>query len=313
MLGTVKISVVIPAWNAAGSIERAVRSALAQSLRDLEVIIVDDGSTDETVSICDRLGAEDKRVRLIVQTSNGGVSAARNTAISSSGGRWIALLDADDEFVVDRLERLEHFADVHQLDLAADNLLLRSEKSQNPMGVAFTAGQMETPKPLALCDLLLRNMPHDHAWGIGFAKPIMRRAFLSEQNITYCESIRCAEDFLLYAQCIMRGGKFKLIDYPGYVYSAKEGGHGTAFNLTVSDVNRLISEEAKSQAPLALSLLRRRQRAIDCDAFQKSAQERKLNESFQSFRRLPVLLAMAELMKALIKALKVLVKSQARF
>lgn len=92
MSGTL-VSVVIPAYNAETFIQQTIRSVLVQTHADLEVIVVDDGSTDATASIIRSL--QDARVRLISQ-SNGGVSSARNKGIEAAQGAYIAFLDADD-------------------------------------------------------------------------------------------------------------------------------------------------------------------------------------------------------------------------
>lgn len=88
-----EISVVIPLYNKAAEIERALRSVLEQSVQPREVIVVDDGSTDGSAEIVERIASP--IVRLVRQT-NAGVSAARNRAIEMAVGRWIALLDGDD-------------------------------------------------------------------------------------------------------------------------------------------------------------------------------------------------------------------------
>jgi glycosyltransferase involved in cell wall biosynthesis len=95
------VSVVIPAYNAAATIGQAVDSALAQSWKDLEVIVVDDGSTDETGSIVD---AYPSPVRCI-HKSNEGVSMARNEGVERAEGRYVAFLDADDYWSPEKLER----------------------------------------------------------------------------------------------------------------------------------------------------------------------------------------------------------------
>lgn len=89
------VSVVMPAFNASRYIGAAIDSALAQTFADLEILVVDDGSTDDTADIVARAAARDARVRLIRQ-SNGGVSVARNAALRASRGQYIALLDSDD-------------------------------------------------------------------------------------------------------------------------------------------------------------------------------------------------------------------------
>lgn len=98
---TLEFSVVIPAFNAQATIPSAVASVLAQTRSDLEVIVVDDGSTDQTAAGVERLG--DPRVRLISQ-ANLGVSAARNAGIAAARGRYVAFLDSDDLWLPRYLE-----------------------------------------------------------------------------------------------------------------------------------------------------------------------------------------------------------------
>jgi len=95
------ISVVIPARNRAHTLARAVRSVLAQDVPDLEVLIVDDASTDDTVEVVQSLG--DRRIHLLQHSARRGGSAARNTGIRAARGEFIALLDSDDEWLPGKL------------------------------------------------------------------------------------------------------------------------------------------------------------------------------------------------------------------
>ena len=97
-----EVSVVIPTYNRAQLCARAVRSALVQSLAPIEVIVVDDGSTDHT---CERLTSEFGSSIKILTQANAGVSAARNAGLAIARGRFIALLDSDDFWSSDKLER----------------------------------------------------------------------------------------------------------------------------------------------------------------------------------------------------------------
>lgn len=96
------VSVVIPAYNATRTLAATVQSALAQTVSDLEVIIVDDGSRDDTLAVARSI--QDPRVKVLTQ-ANGGAAAARNTGISAAIGKYIALLDADDLWLPEKLER----------------------------------------------------------------------------------------------------------------------------------------------------------------------------------------------------------------
>jgi glycosyltransferase involved in cell wall biosynthesis len=98
------VSVIIPAYNAAHSIVATLRSACAQTHRALQIIVVDDGSTDDTAEIVDKLARRDPRIRLERQP-NGGVARARNRGIDAAEGAFIAPLDADDIWSPIKIER----------------------------------------------------------------------------------------------------------------------------------------------------------------------------------------------------------------
>lgn len=97
------ISVVIPVYNRRELVGRAIRSVLAQTYRDFELLVVDDASDDGTAEL---VRAEfGGVVQLLVRAENGGVSAARNCAIEAAGGEWLAFLDSDDEWLPDKLAK----------------------------------------------------------------------------------------------------------------------------------------------------------------------------------------------------------------
>ena len=101
--GIPRVSVVIPAYNRAGLVGKAIASVLAQTFNDFELIVVDDGSTDDTGSTVESY--QDARVKLIKLPKRGGQSAARNAGIEASRGEWIAFLDSDDEWLPEKLAR----------------------------------------------------------------------------------------------------------------------------------------------------------------------------------------------------------------
>jgi len=97
------VSVVIATYNRAHAVGRAIRSALAQTFDDFEIIVVDDGSADDTAEVVQRI--EDPRIRFLRHEGNLGPSAARNTGIRASRGTYVALLDSDDEWMPDKLRQ----------------------------------------------------------------------------------------------------------------------------------------------------------------------------------------------------------------
>jgi glycosyltransferase involved in cell wall biosynthesis len=95
-----KVSVVIPVYNVERYLERCVQSVLRQTYKDLEIILVDDGSTDGSGELCDKIAERDSRVRVIHQ-ENQGLSGARNTGIHQATGEYVIFMDSDDEWLLD--------------------------------------------------------------------------------------------------------------------------------------------------------------------------------------------------------------------
>lgn len=99
----------MPVFNAAETLDRAVRSVAAQSVPDWELLLSDDGSRDASMQVAQRLAAAEPRIRLLHSAANTGAAQARNRAIRAAQGRFVAFLDADDEWLPDKLERQIEF------------------------------------------------------------------------------------------------------------------------------------------------------------------------------------------------------------
>jgi len=102
---TPTFSVIMPCYNASSYIAQSIESVLNQTFKDFELIVVDDASQDNSLSIIENFSRMDDRVKLVSLSENVGASSARNSAIQISTGKWISILDADDVFMPDKLER----------------------------------------------------------------------------------------------------------------------------------------------------------------------------------------------------------------
>lgn len=96
------LSVIIPVYNTLSTLQRCVDSVMCQNVPEMEVILVDDGSTDGSSALCDTLASGYENIR-VIHRENGGLSAARNTGISAARGEWLSFIDSDDEFAPDTL------------------------------------------------------------------------------------------------------------------------------------------------------------------------------------------------------------------
>lgn len=121
------ISVIVPVYNIEQYVERCVRSIMEQTYRDLEILLIDDGSTDQSGAICDRLAGEDARIR-VFHKENGGSSSARNLGIANAKGEYLGFIDSDDYIEPDMYEILAHGITEHGLRMAQ---ISRDEVDEN--------------------------------------------------------------------------------------------------------------------------------------------------------------------------------------
>jgi glycosyltransferase involved in cell wall biosynthesis len=125
------ISVIVPVYNIEKYIRKCVESILGQTYKNIEIILVDDGSTDGSSVICDELGGIDARVR-VLHTANAGQSSARNLGIKESKGDYITFVDGDDYVTADYVRHLYDLMEEHRADISMSNHHVRHEKEGQP-------------------------------------------------------------------------------------------------------------------------------------------------------------------------------------
>jgi len=184
----VKISVVIPAYNAASFLPRCLESVFAQTLKPEEVLVIDDGSTDNTAALAEALGAR------VIRRQNGGVSAARNTGIKIASGEWIALLDADDRWAPEKLERQAAFA-------GSDTVLVytgvRTFYDTGVLGEGSTIDAISARKMLRYCNPITTS-----------SVLVRRRALMQDGG--FSEDILACEDWEVWYR-LQRLGQFVVV------------------------------------------------------------------------------------------------------
>ncbi|QRM53582.1 glycosyltransferase [Sinorhizobium sp. BG8] len=187
-----RLSIVIPAYNVAEYIVPAVVSALDQSFSDLEVIVVDDGSTDDTPALLAKLSEErqDERLR-IVRQPNGGLSAARNTGIREARGEYIGFLDGDDLWRPDKAER--HVAAM-DCDPGIGLTYSASEFIEEDGQLTHRILRPDTLNP-SLHEMILRN----HV-GNG-STPVVRRDCFEVAGF-FREDLRSCEDYEMWCRIL---------------------------------------------------------------------------------------------------------------
>ncbi len=178
----VLVSIVIQAFNADASIGAAIASVQTQSERRLEVLVVDDGSTEKTGEIVRAAAASDERVRYVQTLAGSGPGASRNQALALARGRWIALLKADDRFHVCRLERLIALGERTGAHIVSDNLLL-CHGSGTPDKLLIPHEQLAEEMQLSAAAFIEGSIADGRSplCNYGLMQPVFRRAFLTQQ------------------------------------------------------------------------------------------------------------------------------------
>ena len=198
------VSVIIPTCNRAGTVVRAVKSVLDQTLKDLEVIVVDDGSTDDTIELLG--GIADARLQVLSQ-SNRGVSAARNFGLSKARGRFLALLDSDDRWLPQKAARQVRFMVEGGFHLCqTDEIWIRNGVRVNPCRKHAKPAGWFLEKSLHMC-LISPSC-------VMFTREFLERYGTFDETLPACEDydlwlragISCPAGFLPEALVVKTGG-----------------------------------------------------------------------------------------------------------
>ena len=219
----IDVSVIVANYNGEKFIADAIRSACNQSLRNIEVIVSDDASTDSSIHIVKSLVAEDSRIRLIESHVNGGAAAARNRALDVARGQWISILDSDDLMHPDRLLWLIGEGVKSNADIVADDLLLFDTARRAAPQTLFAGQWSKAAFWVSADDYLATNNFYGSGPALGYLKPIFRTSLIRKQNIRYDERLTIAEDYHFVFQLLMAGAKFRTIPQIGYFYRRHSG------------------------------------------------------------------------------------------
>ncbi|MBP2654431.1 MAG: glycosyltransferase [Firmicutes bacterium] len=198
------ISVIIPVYNVAKYFARCIESVVRQTYHNLEIIIVDDGSTDQTSAIARKWQNEDIRV-VYFWKQNGGVSSARNTGLTLSHGQYIAFLDGDDWLELNALELLWDKMDEFDADLAICDIILEQSYStriirENHLTEVCTSGILEK--------LLLSEM------NPSVSAKLYKASIIYKNNVIFPENVSIGEDLTFNITIGCCSGKAVYIDQP---------------------------------------------------------------------------------------------------
>ena len=228
------ISVIIPCYNAAAYLEECLQSVLAQTMASFEIIIVDDGSKDDTLAIAQRAARLDARIRVLHQ-ENAGVGAARNAGLDAAQGEYVTFVDGDDLLVPDAFEVMLQAAKG-----GADMVVCAHETFDDTGGrevfypeTCWWALEGEAQRHAAA----LRLIEGDSVLNI-MCNKLHRRALLEGEGIRLCPGLRIAEDALFNLEAVLAGHGIAYVGRIAYRYrmhaqSAMHRSSGSVFEMHI--------------------------------------------------------------------------------
>lgn len=209
------ISVIVPVYNIENQLKACVESLLAQSYTNIEIILVDDGSKDNSGIICDEFAAKDSRIK-VIHKQNGGVASARNTGIENIHGEYYCFVDGDDTVHPNYILRLHTIMKEHDADISmcaylyawANGKKLRTRNKEYPDNHIFT----DTGKD-ALKKMLYSKVYAPACWG---------KLFKTENTKVHFPAYAIGEDMLASVDYLMQADKVVMTNEPLYYYQQNE-------------------------------------------------------------------------------------------
>ena len=230
------VSIIVPVYNAQSHLSRCLESICGQEYKNLELIVINDGSKDKSLPVCEEFRQKDPRI-LLVDKANSGVSDTRNLGLKLASGKYVEFVDSDDYLDPDFTERLVAAAEENEADfvIAPYKMVIPAgaskpeqvlDKIQDELGVMSVARPPEVREygflPAGVYDkdtfaLRLMDKPASYFYSVLWNK-LYRRDILTGNDIQFVSEMRWAEDLVFNLRYIQYAERFVAIDKPGYYY-----------------------------------------------------------------------------------------------
>lgn len=242
------VSLVIPAYNAGRYIEGCIESLRCQTHRDVEIIVVDDASSDDSVAVVERIALEDSRIRVIELSANSGTLAARKAGILASAGDYVALIDQDDELEPFAIERLLNYASDNKADIYHFGVRVVAENPDAERAAGGMTGFL-TPPPRRIEgeSILVTQLAEDNGFDWHVHHKLYRGDFIRRAySLASDERLILADDiYMCFIICSIASAYEAIPDSPWYLYHL---GRGDTYGkqMDVSSFERLAAAEGLS-------------------------------------------------------------------
>lgn len=214
-----KVSVIVPVYNTEKYLQRCVDSLLNQTYKNIEVILVNDCSSDNSFSICSHYAESDKRVKVYSNQQNCGQAISRQQGIDNSTGNWIMFLDSDDEFAFDAVEKAVMFAEKQSVNMVFSSYTVIKNGKTSIEKANINSAKYNKNEFLKMC---LSDISWDLMCCIG--SKIYNKQFLNTFHIKFDPAYKYNEDGAFMLSVLRNADKVGYIDAPFYHYYIRTSG-----------------------------------------------------------------------------------------
>ena len=245
-----KVSVIVPVYKVEQYLSNCIDHLTNQTLADIEIILVDDGSPDQCPVICDEYAAKDSRIK-VIHKKNGGVSAARNDGLKQATGEYVIFCDSDDWMEDTGLQLLYDAASKNHADIVIGDVYLAYNDSSKNRYVKFYKDEFITEDPAYIAELIKADIyrtycpnPPEEGCAFGYGGPwnkLVKRSLLIENRIEFDLRLKGIFDDILYtAHILSKAKKIQYIQKPVYYYRQIEGSLTHSYKPNVKEINEAI-------------------------------------------------------------------------
>lgn len=241
-----KISIIVPVYKVEKFLRKSIESFKNQTLTDIEIVLVDDGSPDDCGKICDQYAANDKRIK-VLHKKNAGVSAARNDGLKMATGDYIIFCDSDDWMSENACEVLYKKASESNADVVIGDVYMAYENGKSKY-VKFYKDEFNVSDRNKINDLIKADIyrsycpnPPEEGPAFGYGGPwnkLVRRTLLDDNNIRFDLRVKGVFDDILYtAHILYYANMISYIQKPVYYYRIVENSITHSYKPNVLEIN----------------------------------------------------------------------------
>lgn len=237
-----KVSIIVPVYNGGAKLSRCIESIVAQTYKKLQVILVNDGSQDDSLAICQQYADRDPRI-LVLSHSNRGVSYSRNRGIDAADGDYLTFFDADDSVLPDMVQRYLEAAEQNHADAVIGGIRFCPANAEPYEIVPPSVGAVDRKEMIEIvCG------SEDGIFGYAAGK-LYRTALIRGNGIRFREDMAAQEDLEFALSGYRAGNLFSLFSYCGYLYDYAPSGRAVPVRDLLGNQQKLlkIAEEVNAK------------------------------------------------------------------